>query len=129
MNPTIEIPSIDTLMRDPDWFRSSFEGESWDLWKAILKAAFALGMSDRELELFRQVAERDPPTEQVRELIIVAGRRAGKDSVASLIAIYLAVFCNFKKHLRPGERATVALLAVDRIQAKICWRYISSLFD
>jgi hypothetical protein len=44
-----------------------------------LKAAFALKMGSEELALFRAVAERDPPKKRVRELWVIAGRRAGKD--------------------------------------------------
>jgi hypothetical protein len=43
-------------------------------------------MTAAEIEFFRTVAEREPPKKRVRELWIIAGHRAGKDGVASLIA-------------------------------------------
>ena len=43
-------------------FADSFQGPSWDRWRAILKGAYALPMSGKELALFREVAEREPPT-------------------------------------------------------------------
>jgi hypothetical protein len=111
-------------------FRQWFSGPSWDNWKAILRAAFGLPMTASEVEFFRSVAERSPPPGRVRELWIVAGRRAGKDSIASLIAAYAAVFSNFSiAQLRPGERALVQCLAVDRDQSKIVLGYIRSYFD
>ena len=106
---------------------SAFHGESWARWRAILKAAFAEPMDEAELALFREVAERDPPTERVRELWVIAGRWSGKDSVASAIAT-VAATGDYREHLRPGERATVMCLANDRDQAKIVQRYIGGAF-
>jgi hypothetical protein len=112
-------------------FRQWFDGESWDGWRAILRAAFCLPMTEDEIAIFRQVAGgREPPRSRVKELWIIAGRRAGKDSIASLIAAYAALF--FKAgldKLRPGEKAVVQCLACDRDQAKIVLGYIRSHFD
>jgi hypothetical protein len=106
-----------------------FSGPSWAVWRAILKAAFALPMSETEVELFRSVAERDPPKQRVRELWIVAGRRAGKDSIASLIAAWFGAFVNYDGFLRPGELASVMCLACDRQQAKIVLGYSRAYFE
>jgi hypothetical protein len=45
----------------------------------VLKAAYTLSMTDEDRMQFCAVAQRDPPPRQVRELWVVAGRRAGKD--------------------------------------------------
>jgi hypothetical protein len=108
-------------------FAPWFEGTSWDAWRVILKAAFAIPLNAAELEVFHALAgDRPPPERQVRELWIVAGRRAGKDSVASLIAAYVAAFFSENDRLRPNERALVLNLATDRDQAKICLNYSRS---
>jgi hypothetical protein len=62
------------------------------------------------------------------ELWVVGGRRAGKDSVASAIAAYSAALFTGQKHLRPGERASIACLAVDRNQSRIVLDYIKAFF-
>jgi hypothetical protein len=113
---------------DPLLFQPWFPGSSWDHWRTILKAAFALPMTDDEHAFFRTVADRDPPRQRVRELWIVAGRRAGKDSVASVIAAHTAAMFDGRRTLRPGERALVACLACDRDQAKIVLNYIKAFF-
>src|SRR5215471_4838193 len=97
---------IETI-EDPNLFQPWFDGASWDGWKTILKAAFALPMSEAEREFFRSVAEREPPAAQARELWVVAGRRAGKDSIASVIAAQAASFFEPAGRLRGGERAAV----------------------
>lgn len=105
----------------------AFVGPTWARWVAVLKAAFAERMNAEELMLFREVAERDPPRRQVRELWAIVGRRGGKDSIASAIAATLSLG-DYRPYLRPGERASVLCLACDRDQAKIVARYIAAYF-
>jgi len=121
--------SIIDVMDDPALLAPWFSGDSWSAWRAILKAAFALPMTDAEVEQFRAVAERDPPKRRVRELWVIAGRRAGKDSIASLVACYSAAFVDYSANLRPGESALVLCLAVDRAQARIVFNYTRAYFD
>jgi hypothetical protein len=60
--------------------------------------------------------------------VVVAGRRAGKDSVASLASAYAAAFFSHGDRLRPSERPLVLNLATDRDQARICLGYTRSFF-
>ena len=121
--------SLPDALNDARLFAPWFKGPSWNVWRAVLKASFALPMTDDDLELFRSVAERDPPRRRVRELWVIAGRRSGKDSIASALAAYFAGFVDYRGVLRPGETASVLCLAVDRQQAKIVLRYAKSLFS
>jgi hypothetical protein len=121
--------NIIEAMDDPAVFAPWFRGDTWSGWRSILKAAFGLPMADGEVAFFRTVAERDPPERPVTELWIIAGRRAGKDSIASVITAYIAaMFGDADRRLRPGERATVMCLAVDRDQAKIVLNYTRAFF-
>jgi hypothetical protein len=107
-----------------------FANESWNRWRAVLKAAFAEPLTAAELALFKEVAARDPPTRRVKELVAIVGRGGGKDSTASIIAAYIAAsFDPRAAKLRPGELAYVLCLAVDRDQAAIVFRYIAALFE
>src|SRR4051794_17055078 len=119
--PTI---SITDALADPELFQPWFPGETWDGWRAVLKAAFALPMTPDEVAFFQSVAGgRDLPSKPVRELWCICGRRAGKDSIASVIAAHTAALFSDGDRLRPGERALVMCLAVDRDQAKIVLSY------
>jgi hypothetical protein len=121
--------SLTRAIADPKLFKPWFKGDSWGAWGAILKAAFAEQMNDDEIALFRSVAERDPPQKRVRELWIIAGRRAGKDSIASVIAAWTASFQSYEGLLRPGEAASILCLASDKTQARIVLNYIRSYFN
>jgi hypothetical protein len=68
-----------------------FRGASWATWRAVLRAAEGLPLDDDQHQAFARVAERDPPARRVRELWCIAGRRSGKDSVASAIAAAAAM--------------------------------------
>lgn len=122
--------SILDAMNDPAVFGPSFEGPSWDHWRALLKAAFALPMTDDDVRFFREVAgDRKPPKHPVRELWLDCGRRAGKNAITSLIVSYLAAMFSRQDRLRPGERATVMCLASDRTQAQIAMRFTRAYFS
>jgi hypothetical protein len=122
----VAISATDALT-SPKLFAPFFAGDSWNLWRAVIKAMNAEPMNAAETALFRSVAERDPPAKPVHELVAVAGRGGGKDSVASLLGTTAAV--NFHGKLRPGERAVVMCLACDREQAKIVYNYIRAYFE
>jgi hypothetical protein len=115
-----------------------FEGPSWDRWRAILRAAYALPMDDDQRELFYEVAEREPPRQRVRELWIVGGRRGGKDAIASLAVADAAMRFSGKRRtvagitlpaLRQGEKATVFCLGPDKDTARIVLDYVKGYFE
>ena len=121
--------NIIDAISDQNLYASWFPGASWDPWRVVLKAIFAIPMTDAEEKFFRTIADRDQPTEPVKEVWIIAGRRAGKDSVASVLVTHLAAMFNGADRLRPGERAAVLCLACDRDQAKIIFGYTKSYFE
>jgi hypothetical protein len=124
------MPDILRVIGDRNLLGPWFKGSSWSTWRTVLKAAYGMPMTDKERMQFYGVAERDPPAKQVRELWIVAGRRAGKDSIASAIAVHAAIASDtYAPLLRPGERASVLCLACDRDQAQIVLRYIRGYFS
>ena len=115
-----------------------FKGPSWNRWRAILKGAYALPMTEEELTLFREVAEREPPTKRVRELIIIGGRRGAKSAISSLIVTDAALRFDGKRRtiggvtlpaMRKGERATVFCLGPDRDTARIVLVYVKGYFQ
>jgi hypothetical protein len=122
--------SVSDAMASSKLLGPFFAGPSWDCWRVVVKALFAEKMSAAEIETFRTVAERDPPTAPVSEGVFIIGRGGGKDSVATSIATNIAVnFDPRRSKLRPGEKAVVMLLAVDRAQAGVAFSYIRGYFE
>lgn len=125
--PAISIISAiaDAVLFAP-WFRNR---ETWQAWFAFLKALFALSMSASELDTYRQCTGRDSPPEKVTEGWLICGRRAGKSFILALIAVFLSVFRDYSPFLAPGERATIVVIAADRKQARIIFRYAKALLS
>ena len=108
----------------PEWFGNA----SWANWRVVLKALFALTMEEDELALFQRLSGRTtPPAGRVKEAWLVFGRRAGKSFIAAFLALYAAVGVRYR--LAPGERGLVMVVAADRKQARVIFRYIGAFFD
>ena len=120
---------IGTALSDERMFAPFFVGKSWDPWRSVLRAAFAEPMTKAETTFFRTVAQRDPPTQRVKEFWVISGRRSGKDSTASAVVAHVAASFEARSRLRPGERACVLLLAVDREQARTVLGYTRAYFE
>lgn len=107
------------------WFK---DPSTWQAWFAFLAALFGLPMTDDQLATYRKHTGRLSPPEGVqREAWLICGRRAGKSFIMALVAVFLATFRNYREYLQPGERATVAVIAADRKQARIVLRYIRAM--
>ena len=64
---------------------------------------------------------REPPTEPVKELWCVIGRRSGKSRIAALVACYEAIFRERK--LAPGEQGAIICLSPTQPQALLVLEY------
>jgi hypothetical protein len=109
------------------WFRNP---ATWRGWFAFLRVLFGLDLDADGLELFRRCTGRGAaPAGGVNETWLVCGRRAGKSFVLALIAVFLAAFRDWRPYLTPGERATIMVLAADRRQARVIFRYARALLQ
>jgi hypothetical protein len=123
-------PSILEAMDHPQVFGPFFQGESWTAWRVFLAALFALPMDDAALALYKaHTGRQKPPVVPLAEAELVVGRRGGKSRILALIAVYLSMFREFEPFLAPGEVATVAVIAADRRQARVIFRYVAGLLQ
>lgn len=114
-----------SFLRDPMLLGAAFDGGTWAGWEALVPGALAQPMTAAGATTFRDLTQRDPPSEPVRELWVIAGRRAGKSRVAAALACYLATCRDWSA--APGEVPTVLVLAADREQAQVAFRYVRGL--
>lgn len=122
--------TIRDLMTDSDLFGQQFGGDSWAAWRALLAGFYGRKLSEPERGIVETItALPQPPEAPCEELWLVVGRRGGKSLVAALLALYEASFNDHQAQLSPGEVATVMVLAADRKQAKVVFRYISGLLN
>jgi hypothetical protein len=123
--------NIVKALSDKKLFRSCFKSlDSWGAWMVLLKALFGLPMAEGELALYRRCTGRErPPEREFRELWAIVGRRGGKSFMMSVVAVFLALFYDYKKHLSPGERGVIQVIAADRGQAQVILNYIKGILE
>ncbi len=101
---------------------------SWAAWRAALAAIHGLPMDAAMRATFQRHTGRSAsPSAQAREAWLIVGRRGGKSRIAAALATYAAAFRRYD--LAPGERGVAMVIAADRRQARVVFRYVCALFD
>ena len=104
--------------------------ETWRSHLVLLKALFGLPMDDKDLALYQRCTGRKkPPKKGFKEFWGICGRRGGKSFIAAVVAVFLALFFKYEKHLSPGERGTIQIIAADRSQAQVILSYIKGILQ
>jgi hypothetical protein len=124
----VDVPTIVECCRDQDlfgqWFRRP---QTWGAWLAFLAVLFGLPVTPEQAALVEQCTGRSElPSTQFVEAWLCCGRRAGKSFVLALVAVYLACFGSYAQYLGPNEKATLAIIATDRRQARAIYRFAAS---
>jgi hypothetical protein len=110
------------------FFPDLYKSESRAAWLVFLKAAFAEPLTADEKKIYEQCTGRtDELTQEVREIWLICGRRAGKSEITAFLAIYLACFRKYKLKAGRGGKIYGLLLAADREQAGVLMTYISEM--
>lgn len=121
--------SIIDAINDPELLGHGFPDiESWRPWLTVLRSLFGLRLDHADKARFKDCTGRTAPNpDGHRECFLVCGRRSGKSRILATIAVYLAAFKDWERHLAPGEYGTVMVLARDRSQAKVIFGYVKGL--
>jgi hypothetical protein len=107
-----------------------FLAPSWSAWLCFLRALFALPLGESDMSIYTaRTGRADLPTSAPREAWAISGRRGGKSAIVALVAVYLACYRDYGNRLAPGERAVLPVIAADRKQAQVIFRYIAGLID
>ena len=124
---TAPISIVDT-MTDTHLLGNVFGVLSFRVWVLVAALAFGLGhglTAEDQAAVAALIGVRPLPRERVRELWIIASRRAGKSIFAAAIASYLAAFGTYT--FAPGEVGTVIVISPSQKQSRVIKRYISGL--
>jgi hypothetical protein len=104
---------------------------TWWPWFVFVKALTGVGqLSAREKTLLKDCTGLDElPTKQIREAFIIAGRRSGKSTICALLAVFYAVWGEWKRYISRGERPKIFVVATNMDQAKIILNYVKAILD
>jgi hypothetical protein len=130
---TADITLTEALV-NPALFGSTFAAPSFWTWRTVAKLIDGIPLTEhREIRLFEQCTGRKynrHTRRAVRRIILLAGRRAGKDRFLSSVAVWRAALCaDWRKHQSAGEGAVCILLGADKKQAGILRRYCEGLLQ
>jgi hypothetical protein len=129
-----------TLLRaltDSNLFGGVFGAPSFWPWRVVAKIIDGEPLREpREIDLFKKCTGRTRVlsttvlSKPARRVILLCGRRAGKDRFLSAVAVWRAALCaDWRKHISAGEQAVVILLGTDKKQAAILRRYCEGLLQ
>jgi hypothetical protein len=130
-----KITSMRDALADPALLGNVLPGPTWFTWRTLLIAIageplLRTPILKNERRLFKKLAGgRAEPGKLVKTFVAVVGRRGGKTRASSVLAAYLAAFCDYSEVLSPGERGVVLFLALNQQQAQISFRHAAAIFD
>jgi hypothetical protein len=120
--------SMRQALSSPKLFGHVLQGQSWSGWRILLIAAAGEKLTETERVEFKRLTGRDKePGRMCRELIVVAGRRAGKSMAMATLNVWLAALCDYKGVLAPGEVGVALIISRDQRVAKIILNYIDGI--
>jgi hypothetical protein len=127
--------SLSRALVEPTLFGKIFAAPSFWPWRTVAKILDGEPLVEqREISLYEECTgrhyDKQATHHPVRRLILLAGRRAGKDRFLSACAIWRAALCcDWRKHISAGEQAVVILLGADKKQASILRKYCQGLLQ
>jgi hypothetical protein len=130
MQPAI---TLSRAMEDPKVFGGVFASPSFWTWKMVARLIDGLPLTEpREIALFEEITCRvynRQARRAWRRLIILVGRRGGKDRFMSAVACWRALSQNWKMYASAGEGSVVILIGADKKQANILSKYCLGLLQ
>jgi hypothetical protein len=122
--------TLSRALNDPALFGRTFRAPSFWPWRTVAKVIDGAPLTEqREVDLFKECTGRSSLLSAPgRRIILLAGRRAGKDRFLSACAVWRAALCcDWRAHISAGEQAVCLLLGADKKQAAILRRYCEGL--
>lgn len=104
---------------------------TWWPWFVFIKALIGIGtLTARERILLKDCTGLDKlSTKRIREAFIIAGRRSGKSTICALLAVFYAVWGEWKRYISRGECPKIFVVATNMDQAKIILNYVKAILD
>jgi hypothetical protein len=124
--------NIIDAIAEPRALRQCFgDLSTWRSWLTFLKVWDNIPIDDpADIQLFRDATGlTEQPNAEIRESVVICGRRSGKSFISAVIAVYQACFKDWTPYLNKGERGWIFIIANDRNQARIIKDYISGILD
>jgi hypothetical protein len=122
------ISNILDAMASPHLFARWFKDPStWAAARAFLSALFHLPIDAEARAIYETCTGRSQlPVTAFDEAWLICGRRGGKSLLLAMIAVFLAIFRDWRPYLVPGERGVIMIIAQNRLQGRVIFSYIKA---
>jgi hypothetical protein len=124
--------TLTEALADSDLLGREFAASSFWTWRVVAKLIDCIPLTEpREIELFKECTGRSQLlSKPARRIILLAGRRAGKDRFLSAVAVWrCALATDWRKYQSAGEGSVAILLGADKRQASILRKYCQGLLQ
>jgi hypothetical protein len=102
--------------------------DDWRPWSAFLCALRGEFLSNYEAGLYRQCTGRQSlPSTVFREAWVAVGRKGRKSATAAMLAVYAAVYGQWKR--ASGETLRVMVIALSKDQARLVLDYAAAILE
>ena len=102
--------------------------DDWRPWSAFLCALRGEPLSNYEAELYRRCTGRQSlPSMAFREAWVAVGRKGRKSATAAVLAVYAAVYGQWKR--AAGETLRVMVIALSKDQARLVLDYAAAILE
>jgi len=118
-------------IESPKAFRPFFKDlKSWANWRIFLRVLFSLQPEPGDLEILEKCTGLTAfPRKQYREAYAIISRRGGKSTICSVIAVFLALFVNWRPYLAKGEVGHIFIIACNKYQAGIIREKVAAILN
>ncbi len=129
--------NIIQAIEDKNLFRIYLAGsddgslDSWASWLVFLKCLYGLPLTKADHEIAHRCTGRDPSRlskDGYQETLVLTGRRGGKSKLIALVGAAEAVLSGKEKRLSTGEIGMISILSPTRLQSRIIFSYLKSVF-
>jgi hypothetical protein len=125
--------TLSSALSDHAIFGKTFSSLSFWTWRVVAKLIDNIALTEpREIELFETctgVKYNRASRRALRRMIILVGRRGGKDRFFSAVALWRCISVDWSKYTSAGEGAVVLLLGKDKKHAAIIRKYCHGLLQ
>ena len=127
--------TLTAALSDQALFGKTFEALSFWPWKTVAKLIDGIPLTEqREIDLFEQCTgckyiNNRHARRALRRLVVLVGRRGGKDRFFSSVGIWRCICTDWSKYTSPGEGSVVILLGKDKKHAAIIRQYCRGLLQ
>ena len=122
--------SLREALADDKLLGRAIPDDSWLNWRTFLIASMGEPLiTNEERDAFALMTYRVPNNIRPEEIVVIAGRRAGKTRAVAVLASYVSCLCDHNDVLAVAERGTFPILSASTAQAAKAFQHVAGILN